>query len=310
MLPILVPVAVFLGVLTLIALLWAVRSSLEEAGRLELARRLGPGDLAPEQLWTRKPDLFAQWLGPLGLWLHTLRVRAGKPGSAASVLLPSLLWAVAGVLGMLLVIRGPGALVGALLGAAPILALEWQIRRRSESITLQLPDALDLTARAMRAGHAFSDALRIAAGEVPSPLGEELGMISEQHRLGLELRTCMESLLARVPDNFELSLWVGAVMLNRETGGNLIETLEHLAETVRERLVFESKVLALTAEVRTSAVILSMLPFGAAILISLAEPRYLLPLLEPGLGRSLLVGALVSMAIGAYLMRRLSRVEL
>jgi tight adherence protein B len=128
--------------------------------------------------------------------------------------------------------------------------------------------------------------------------------------LGLELRECLEGLNNRVPESFELRLFTGAVMLNRDTGGNLIEILENLARTIRERVVFEGKVKALTAEVRASANILSSLPIGAAVLLAVVEPNYLIPLTEPGLGQYMVAGGFVSMSIGMYLMRRLAEVEM
>jgi tight adherence protein B len=125
----------------------------------------------------------------------------------------------------------------------------------------------------------------------------------------MELRPCLESLLRRVPHCFELRLLVGAVLLNRETGGNLVEILDRLADTVRERLVFEGKVRALTAEVRVSAIILSFMPFAAAAVLTWVDATYLLPLTEPGLGRTMLFGATLSMVAGMLLMRRLAQVE-
>jgi tight adherence protein B len=176
-------------------------------------------------------------------------------------------------------------------------------------ITQQIPDTLDLMGRALRSGHAFGDALRVAGEESPAPIGEEFGRAAEEHRLGIELRAALEGLAARTPENFELRMLVSGVMLNRETGGNLIEMLENMAEVVRERLVFEGKVKALTAEVRTSAAILSALPFFAALGIMWARPGYLEPLFEPGPGQYMLAYGLCSMVVGLFVMRRISDVE-
>jgi tight adherence protein B len=298
------------SVLVAAALLWGARSSLRGARSAEIARRIGPVDLMPKLVSARQSDALATALGPLGAWLHALRGRAGRGGSATAVVVPVLAFATVGVVALLWAGLGLGAVGGVLAGGIPVWKLLWDADVRARKVAEQLPDALDLIARAMRAGHAWVDALGRASEEIPAPLGLELGLVAEEHRLGIELRPCLESLLRRVPTSFELRLLVGAVLLNRETGGNLIEILDHLSETVRDRLVFESKVRALTAEVRASAAILAVLPFASAILLTWVQPDYLLPLLSPGLGRSLLMGGLASMGVGLLLMRRVARVEL
>jgi tight adherence protein B len=292
------------------ALLWGARASWSDARREEIARRIGPNEALPRLVAARQPDALAASLGALGAWLHGLRGRAGRGGSASAVAAPALGFAVVGVAALVWAGAGLGAVGGVFAAGIPVWKLLWEADARARKIAEQLPDALDLIARAMRAGHAWVDALGRASQEIPAPLGLELGLVAEEHRLGIELRPCLEALLQRVPTSFELRLLVGAVLLNRETGGNLIEILDHLSETVRDRLLFESKVRALTAEVRASAAILAVLPFASALLLTWVQPDYLLPLLSPGLGRSLLMGGLASMGVGLLLMRRVARVEL
>lgn len=299
----------FVGVLAAGTLLFFHQHTRVQATSLELSRRLGPVEVDVPVVWTREVDATGRCLGPLGHHLHTMLLRAGSDHTVAEVVVLSVTLAVAGVAGMGLAVGMPQALLGALLALVPYGLLVRMGRLRSQRITAQLPDALDLMSRTLRSGHAFSDALRLVAEEMSGPLGDELRPAAEQHRLGIELRACLDGLVARVPDNFELRMFASSVLLHRDTGGNLIEILDHLADTVRERVVFEQKVLALTAEVRTSARILEFLPVGAAVLLSVVVPGYLLPMLQPGMGRNMLMFAVLSMVAGMLVMRRIADVE-
>lgn len=276
-----------------------------QAARLELAHRLGraPGVQA------RPRQSVPEWMGRLGVTLAQLQLRAGETEAPQGLLARILLFALGGALlaGLVLGLRGIG--LGMLFAAVPPLLLAREARRRAADITIQLPDALDLICRALRAGHAFNDALRQAAIEVPAPLSEELSTVSEQHRMGLDLRDCLNELVDRNSDNFDIRLFVSVVLLHRDTGGNLIEVLTHLAETIRERLIFGEKVHALTAEVRISAIILGTLPFFVTGILFIMRPGYLLPLLTTDTGRIMLVGALASLLVGGVVMRQLSQVE-
>lgn len=298
---------VFAGVSLAATLAFLSFRAATSARREELSRRLGPEDGAQHLLRVNhEAGGPARMLG----WLDRLRLRAGRTESAAEILGLALGLAAAGV-GLLAVwLGGPVIWLGLGLGLAPLYLLQRSAHQRARKITSQLPDALDLIARALRAGHSLPDALRVAASESRAPIGEELSRTVEEHRLGVELRTALSDLVARVPDSFELRLWVGAMLLNRETGGNLIEVLEHLADTVRERVVFEGKVAALTAEVRASAGILAALPFLAALLLSAAEPGYLQPLVRTSMGNTMLLAGSATLSIGLAAMRRLSHVEM
>lgn len=305
-----VALIVFAGMMICVALFHQWYRTMREIRRHRIAERLGPGRDIPQIMAISRIDTAGDILGAPGLWIHTMRLRAGQPGPVGDIV------AVCAVLAITLptllawFLDGPVVLLGAFAGAVPIILLIRAAAARSRKISEQLPDALDLMARSLRAGHAFSDALKMAASESKAPIAEELSSTAEQHRLGLELRECLEGLNSRVPESFELRLFTGAVMLNRDTGGNLIEILENLARTIRERVVFEGKVKALTAEVRASANILSSLPIGAAVMLAVVEPNYLTPLTEPGLGQYMVVAGFISMVIGMYLMRRLAEVEM
>lgn len=302
--------ALVIGVSATLVFFGLTLSAWRSLRRDELERRLGPGGVATRVALAREADAVADLLGPVGGWLADLQRRAGWRQGVSGTVLATLALAGAGALSGLRLGWGVGLALAVVAGALPTLWVARQAAARSRQAAAQLPDALDLMARAMRAGHAFSDALRLAADDTPAPLGEELSEIAEEHRLGLDLRTSLHGLVARLPESFEVRLLVAAILLNRETGGNLIEILEHIGETVRERMVFDARVQALTAEVRMSATILAILPFGAAALLMVTEPSYLVPLTQPGWGLRMLSGGLVMMSLGLFVMNRLSRVEL
>lgn len=308
LLPVLFASAVFAGVILALNLtFWAVRSrDLEQ--RAVLGRRLGV--LVPEGDLLRAPQPAAPgWLGPIGRWTEGVLQRAGLDEAPRAFLLRSVVFAVLGALCLSLLLRGPLGLFGLLLGGVPTIFAHRAADLRSLQITAQLPEGLDLINRTLRAGHAFSDALRISAAELPQPLSGELGLVAEQHRLGKDLRDCLLALVDRNSTSFDVRLFVSAVLLQRETGGNLVEMLDNLSQTMRDRMVFQEKVRALTAEVRLSAAVLTGMPFLVASIIFLVQPGYLRPLIDAPLGRAMLVVGACSLVAGAWMMRLVSRVE-
>lgn len=297
-------VVVFVAVLvSLSALSWGLTAR-QEARRRQIAHRLGLEQGPTVAL--RIDRAHERW--PLR-WMRDLIGRAGMHEEVRHLLARILAAALGGVVITGLLFRGPVAVLGLLFGLLPVLLMARRANKRSVQLAEQLPDALDRIGRTLRAGHAFPDALRSAAAELPAPIGEEFARVSEANRLGVDLRTCLEALANQHPDSFDLRLFVSAVLLNRETGGNLVEILDHLAETVRERLIFHQKVVALTAETNVSAIILGALPFVVSGILILLRPAYLLPLLTTTPGRILLFIALGSLFLGLVLMRAFARVE-
>lgn len=254
-------------------------------------------------------QMFQTSTGTPMIWLRTQLDRAGDSQSERDILIRSVVFGVIGIIAGLVIFQGVPGVLGIVLGAAPILLLRRRGNQRSLTLTLQLPDTLDCIARTLRSGHAFSEALRVAGGEQPPPIGEELMRVSEKHRLGIAMEECMESLAIRNSGNFDLSLFVGAVLLQRETGGNMVEMLDRMADMIREQQMFGEKVKALTAEVRMSAAILGLLPFLVTGALALMRPTYLLPLVNTSLGNKLLGLAVGSLIIAGLVMRRLARVE-
>lgn len=295
---------VFVSVLSVFGMIYGSILSRKREHRYRLARRLGL-----ETDFNRTPVFQTQRSSGALPWLQTLMQRAGDTRTSRQVLVQSLLLGLAGFLFSSWLFSGWMKLIGWLALGLPLLLLQQQAHARSRLLTYQLPDALDRMGRALRAGQVFADALRSTGEEMPAPIGPELSRASEQYRLGIDIRECLEDLALRTPDNFTLRLFVSAVLLHREIGGNLIEILERLAETGRERQLFEQRVYAMTAESRISAIILGSMPIFIAAILTLLRPSYLIPLISTDLGQMMLRIGLLMLLMGILVMRRLATVE-
>ncbi|MCO5101073.1 MAG: type II secretion system F family protein [Burkholderiaceae bacterium] len=212
---------------------------------------------------------------------------------------------------VLLVLRQPlwlAAMLG--LGAAllPFLWLGAARQRRLKRIEAQLPDAVELIARALRAGHAFPTALQMVAEELPDPIGGEFVAAFEEVNYGLPISDAMLNLAARVPVE-DLRFFAVAVVLQRETGGNLAEILDNIGKLIRERFKLYGTVRVLSAEGRMSAWVLTLLPFAAALMLNLASPGFMEVLWKDPAGAKLIMLALLAMACGVVWMWRIVKIR-
>jgi tight adherence protein B len=185
------------------------------------------------------------------------------------------------------------------------------LRRRSVRIRLfeeQFPEALDLLSRAIRAGHAFQASMGMVADDMKAPVGPEFKRSFDQQNFGLPLRDALNQLAERVP-LLDVRFFATAVMIQRETGGNLSEILDNLAHVVRERFKILRQVRVYTAHGRFSAFVLLALPAAAAIALSLINPDHMQPLFTERMGQTLIVGALIMQTIGFFWIRHIIRIE-
>ncbi len=203
-------------------------------------------------------------------------------------------------------------LVGLLFAVAvPIVAkiwLSWRTGRVYRKFADQLPQALQLMAASLRAGHGFDRVLDAVAREIDSPLGPELARAANEARLGRDMVAALEDVAARMhSDDFK---WVAAaISAQRETGGNLNEILDQVAETIRERQHVRMQVMALSAEGRLSAVILMLLPVGIGGYYALVSGETMTTFVDSGIGKLLLAGSLVAYVLGGLWMRSIVRIE-
>lgn len=294
----------------MVFLYWSVLSR-EDDRQAQLARRLGTAPQETEDslfLDTPSEGAFGN-MGSIGDRLEMLLLEAGSPYDMNGLLVRCGVAALIGILALGALARGPLGIIGAIFGVIPIILLNGKATERARALSEQLPDALDLVARSLQAGHGLADAMKLCAEEMPAPVADEFGRVFEENSLGRDLRASFETLSLRNPRNFDLKLFVSSVLLQRDTGGNLIEILANISKTIRDRFVFEGKVRALTAEARISALILGSLPFAILGLITWMRPDYLLPLWEDPLGNKVVAGAVTWFAIGITVMRNVSKVE-
>jgi tight adherence protein B len=221
------------------------------------------------------------------------------------------------VLGLLIFVTliGPAhrtsyvALLGAAAAAAlPFAFVGWRRKRRLAKVEQQLPEALDLIARALRAGHAFSSALKMAGEELPEPIGDELRATHEQINFGISMQQALLQLSERVPLT-DVRYFVVAVLIQRDAGGNLTEILGNLSRLVRERLKLQARVRVLSSEGRLSAWVLTLMPFGLAALMYAFNPKFMGPLWTDPIGIAMLNYLLTMMAIGVFLLRRITHIR-
>ncbi|MDI5921129.1 type II secretion system F family protein [Halomonas sp. LR5S13] len=236
--------------------------------------------------------------------------QAGRETPAYRVVLYSVcLGGIAGVAGFFLL---PQPLLGVLLGlgvaAWPFLSLTRARSRRLASFEEQLPDALIVMARALRAGHPFSDAMHLVAEEMAEPIAGEFRTTFMEINYGGDVRGAMLGLLRRV-QSVTVMIFVTSVLIQKETGGNLAELLDGLAAVVRDRFRFHRKVRTLSAQGRMAAWILSLLPFVLAGVLTLVSPNFIPMLTQDPIGRQLVVGAFVMVVIGILWMRKIVRIE-
>ena len=311
LLVILILAVVFTAVLAFSQAVYWTLAARRERRAQELSRRLGSlGDDRATSLFreTEKDD-SAQTFGRIGTRLHHLIVQADAGYTVSTLVTRIVILFLIGAIAGFIFFGCAGALVGLILAGVPYVLLSAAADRRSAKMTEQLPDALDLMSRSLRAGLGLSDALRLCAEEIPLPLAAEFGRVFEEVRFGRDYREALHNLLDRNPDLFDLRIFVSSVLLQRETGGNLIEILDKIADTIRGRFLFQAKVRALTSEARFSGLILGALPIGVGLLILWQSPFYLAPLIEDPIGIFMCLYFVCSYAIAIILMRDVARVE-
>jgi tight adherence protein B len=199
-------------------------------------------------------------------------------------------------------------LAGATAGAIPFLKVSRDRTKRIQKIEEQLPEAVDMMKRALRAGHPFSGAIKLVSEELEAPLGKEFATTFADLNYGNDVRRAMLGLLQRVPSTPVMAL-VTSVLVQRETGGNLAEILGQISTVVRGRFRLERKIRTLSAEGRMSAWILALVPIVLFGVISLTTPEYLPTLTQDPLGQKLIVVGSVLGVIGILWIRKIIRID-
>lgn len=188
--------------------------------------------------------------------------------------------------------------------AIPWLWLYWKRKSRLKTFAAQLPDAMELVARALRAGHSLAAGLHVVSEEMPPPIATEFGRVYEEQNLGITLEDAMKNMCDRVP-NLDLRFFVTAVCIQRQTGGDLAEILDKIGYVIRERFKILGHVKALTAEGRLSGIVLIAMPFGLFALMLQMKPDYVATLWSDPDGIKMAVFALVMQVLGAICIKKI-----
>ena len=202
-----------------------------------------------------------------------------------------------------------GIFVGLVASAIPFLKINLDRSKRLVKFEEQLPEAMDIMIRALKAGHPFSATLKLVAEEMDEPISTEFGITFADINYGLDVRQAFLNLLERVP-NMTLMTVVIAVIVQRETGGNLAETLTNISAVVRGRFRFQRKVRTLSAEGRMSAWVLALIPFVLFIGIMVTTPTYLELLITEPEGIKIISVAFTMVIVGIFWLRRILRIDI
>jgi tight adherence protein B len=300
---------------------WAFVLRLEEQDERAVRRRLKKTGAANALSITvaKIPDALSA-LGPLDVllsrWqkftepLQRLKERSGLKVTVGAIVLACVFLATVGFViaanlsGSILAGIGTGALTSLL----PILYVRHAATKRLAAFEEQFPEAIDLMARALRAGHALTTALQLVADETPAPVGTEFKLLFERQNYGMSLPDALRAFGDRVPI-VDARFFVTALLTQREMGGNLSEVLENLASVIRERFRVKRQVRVVSAHGRITGFVLGCLPPAVGLILLVLAPEHIRLLVDDPIGRAMLVTGIVLQCIGIVAIRRIVQVE-
>ncbi|MEX0676109.1 MAG: type II secretion system F family protein, partial [Pirellulales bacterium] len=314
-------IAVFIGVASLIggvALLWSGTAESGVEDRLAVLTGSGSAKQAKEALL--KGSVLAHPLENTQTALWNYLSRLGNLNrlleQADTSMTPPQFFGISGVMalvGMFIpVFAGmhPSIVLpmGMFLAILPLAWLFYRRRRRLKQFAKQLPDALELVSRALRAGHSLASGFALVSEEMRSPINKEFQRVFEEQNLGVSLENALDNLTERIP-NMDLRFFATAVVLQRQTGGDLAEILDKIGYLVRERFKIWGQVQALTGEGRLSGIVLLALPPLLFLAVYRLNPGYVLPLFTDPLGRKMLAGAIIMQLLGAIVIKKIVNIK-
>jgi tight adherence protein B len=317
--PIIILVAAFVGVAALVfAVATLLRGGDETAAeeRLDVftgakaavgREALGKDVLA--QPLNDKENAFERFLTRFGNWKLLFE-------QADTELTPSKFFAISGGLAALGAVIPVAArlnlgfvpLTASLFGVMPLVWLILRRRKRLRAFAVQLPDALELMARALRAGHSLAAGFNLVADEMTLPISKEFGRVFEEQNLGVTLEDALNEMSNRIP-NLDLRFFATAVILQRQTGGDLAEILDKIGYLVRERFKIWGQIQALTGEGRLSGIVLLALPPLLFLAVYRLNPDYVMVLFTDPMGQKMLAGGAVLQLMGALLIRKIINIK-
>jgi tight adherence protein B len=296
-----IPLLVFGAVFALVLSVWLVRVAKRQAFQAQLRRRLGEAGLQQSILKSDEDE---------GSSLAKLIVESGLGWTMGQFWTRLVLASIFGFAVGLIVGGFAGGLGLAVVGGVVFPALAY--RAREQRLALcdeQMPQALEVMALALRAGHPLPSALAIAAGEAPQPIADELRRACDEHDLGRPIADVISGIGKRLPTSESVQTFVVAVLVLQQTGGNLISVIDRIIENARARAQYRAKLRALTSEGRSSAKMLALMPLAFGILAAVVDPTYASTLISTPGGNVVLASSLALWGFGVVWTRRLVREE-
>lgn len=320
--PLVIAVAIFVGISAMVGglvLLVRDRPTNRIEDRLDLLTGVGnaAANGAPKQASVlnqpldAQPSMLEQLLGKIGrIDVNLIFEQANVSLTVTRLFLISAVLAAIGAAASyfleLHLLIAP--VLGGILGSLPMVWVLLRRRRRLKSFGSQLPEALEMLARALRAGQSFSAGLSMVSSEIGDPLGTEFNRMFEEQNLGIPMEESLNALAARIP-NLDLKFFATAVILQRQTGGDLAEILDKIGNLVRERFKIWGQVQALTGEGRLSGVVLLALPVVLFFVVYRLNPEYIKVLFTDPMGTKMLAGGLFLQVIGALVIRKIVNIK-
>lgn len=315
------PILLFLVLLavTFAVILWKLAPSKREADIQRHLKEIGNlygVDAAGANILKQESLSAVPWINGVLLRIPGTRnlqlfiTQADSTWSVGTLLLSSIVMVFFGTWFATFVVPGiwVGLIIGLAVGSLPYTYLYLKRQARFRRLDVQLPEAIDLIARALRAGHAVISAIEIVSQETSEPLASEFRAVFDEQNLGLPIREALVNLVNRVPTD-DVRFLATAILVQKETGGNLAEILDKAASVMRERLRLKGQLRVYTAQGRLTGWFLSFLPFFVFAVISFVNHDYERQLWTSPIGVRLIYGALILMALGVYTIRKIINIR-
>jgi len=255
------------------------------------------------------PGFFETFFDRFGN-INLLFEQADTSLTITRLLLISVIMAIVGA-GMGAVLRLHPALmpaIGLVMGSVPLLWVLFRRKRRLKKFAEQLPDALEMMSRSLRAGQSLGFGFSMVASEMAPPVGKEFSRVFEEQNLGIPLEETLQAMTERIP-NLDLKFFTTAVILQRQTGGDLAEILDKIGSLIRDRFRIWGQVQALTGEGRLSGVVLLALPFVLFMVVYQMNPGYVMVLFTDTMGKKMLAVAVIMQIFGALVIRKIVNIK-
>lgn len=195
------------------------------------------------------------------------------------------------------------------IGLVPLMWLRFRRGSRFKKFGKQMPDAMELIARALRSGHSLNSGINVVVEEMPMPIATEFLMAHEEQNLGVPIEKALKNMLKRMP-NMDLKFFVTAVAIQKQAGGDLAEVLDKIGYIIRERFKIMGQVQALTGEGRISGIALQGLPIALFLVVYYMNPDYVMMLFQEELGKQMLLYAVVLQIIGAFVIKKIVNIKI